>query len=196
MIEIRYAFINKVYELDINVLPSQVIEHIKCINNESRRNQSLACWHLLNKLIFSIYKKNLCEFSFCYQKNGKPIFKNFYVSLAHSHNLVCCALADEEIGVDVEIVRNLKHFNNLVNKMCYNKSNCTVKEFISCFAKKEAKIKKNGEMLGLQHKSIDLDVDDVGICEIVNDNFELYELAYYPNKEVNIVKVEVFDEKN
>ena len=51
MIEIRYAFIDKVDKLDINVLPTEVIDHINSIKNESRRNQSLACWSLLNKLV-------------------------------------------------------------------------------------------------------------------------------------------------
>lgn len=57
MIEIRYAFIDKVDKLDINVLPTEVIDHINSIKNESRRNQSLACWSLLNKLVYSYYNK-------------------------------------------------------------------------------------------------------------------------------------------
>lgn len=61
MIEIRYAFIDKVDKLDINVLPTEVIDHINSIKNESRRNQSLACWSLLNKLVYSYYNKNLCD---------------------------------------------------------------------------------------------------------------------------------------
>lgn len=46
------------------------------------------------------------------------------------------------MGIDVERVRILEHFENLVDKMCYNKGEISVKEFISYFVKKEAKIKK------------------------------------------------------
>ena len=53
MIEIRYAFIDKVDKLDINVLPTEVIDHINSIKNESRRTQALDCWSLLNKLVYS-----------------------------------------------------------------------------------------------------------------------------------------------
>lgn len=191
MIEIRYAFIDKVDKLDINVLPTEVIDYINSIKNESRRNQSLACWSLLNKLVYSYYNKNLCDVPFRYQENGKPLFDDFFVSLAHSNNIVCCALACEEVGIDVERVRILEHFENLVDKMCYNKGEISVKEFISYFVKKEAKIKKSGQRLGLQRNNLDLDTDDVGIKEIVNNNFEYYELAYYPNREVNIEEMEI-----
>lgn len=191
MIEIRYAFIDKVDKLDINVLPTEVIDHINSIKNESRKNQSIACWSLLNKLVYSYYNKNLCDVPFRYQENGKPLFDDFSVSLAHSHNIVCCALACEEVGIDVEMVRILEHFENLVDKMCYNKGEISVKEFISYFVKKEAKIKKSGQRLGLQRNNLDLDTDDVGIKEIVNNNFEYYELAYYPNREVNIEEMEI-----
>lgn len=95
------------------------------------------------------------------------------------------------MGIDVERVRILEHFENLVDKMCYNKGEISVKEFISYFVKKEAKIKKSGQRLGLQRNNLDLDTDDVGIKEIVNNNFEYYELAYYPNKEVNIEEMEI-----
>ena len=43
MIEIRYAFIDKVDKLDINVLPTEVIDHINSIKNESRKNRKIYC---------------------------------------------------------------------------------------------------------------------------------------------------------
>ena len=72
-----------------------------------------------------------------------------------------------------------------------NRHNLHTIFIISYFVKKEAKIKKSGQRLGLQRNNLDLDTDDVGIKEIVNNNFEYYELAYYPNKEVNIEEMEI-----
>lgn len=171
------------------VLPSDVIKHIELMNNTKRKNASIHAWLLLNKLCNEVYYHNLADFTFTYNENGKPIFADFYVSLAHSGDYSCAGIASFPIGIDMEVIRTL-HDNKRIKKVLCGDERLSDKEFLIRFSQEESLVKKRGSFLGIPRKKLCALHDEVSsiILELDNQN---YILSYTPNdKTVEISKEE------
>ncbi len=167
-------------------LPKEVKKHINNIRNYHRKKESICAWSLLNGLVKDTFCKELVEYPFRYNKNGKPEFDNFFVSLSHSKGIVCVAIADYEIGIDIEKIRNLNFQEKLKEKLGVNPQ-ISNENFIALFTRKEAYVKAKGETIG-RLKNLDRNIEKVAnvIIQIEDD---MYSLAYYPNaSEVEIIK--------
>lgn len=107
----------KIYYLDISILPSENydfdgfceerIRYVNGIKDATRKKQSYYVWKLLLRAL-SLLGFDLNAFSFSMNKEGRWIDCSSLVnfSLSHSKNLVCVAICDSEISVDVELVSN------------------------------------------------------------------------------------------
>lgn len=102
--------------------------------------------------------------------NGKPYLKNMpdlYFNLSHSGDYVICALADSEIGVDIQQYRkNIKA--GVLKKVLHESEKdlyqaCTQEEkeafFFQIWAAKEAYAKYTGEGLGVDFRLLMTDAD-------------------------------------
>ena len=51
------------------------------------------------------------QIDYCYGEHGKPDFAEgrFHFNLSHSGQYVCCAVAEEEVGIDIQRMRPLKN---------------------------------------------------------------------------------------
>ena len=66
---------------------------------------------LLAKLLEDIYKIDYSSLEFEINTYGKPYLKQqgIYFNISHSYNMVIVAVADKEIGVDIEKIRNTSY---------------------------------------------------------------------------------------
>lgn len=68
---------------------------------------SVGAWGLLQYALSQMNIKD--DTDVIYNEYGKPFFKNHkdvFFSLSHSENMVMCAISDEEIGCDIQIVED------------------------------------------------------------------------------------------
>lgn len=144
-----------------------------------RKEQMLAYRHhkgkIQNGVGYLLLLHALCEEGvfyempeFQYNEHGKPSLKNYpgwHFSISHSKNAVCCAIAKENIGIDIEDVREYKE--TLAAYSCNEKemsileqSNDKADDFYKLWTKKEAAFKLIGT--GITKKIKDI-LDDTHI---------------------------------
>jgi len=114
---------------------------------------------------------------FCYNEHDKPFLKNYpgwYFNLSHCKTAVCCVLAREEIGIDVEEIASYKE--NLVNYVCNDKeimmlenSDDKAEEFYRLWTRKEAVFKMLGSGITNNIKDI-LDIPYINVESYKSDN--------------------------
>lgn len=75
------------------------------------KNEKYSSWKLLEYGVKDLYNKELSQFSFKKLQSGKWMSDGFCFSISHSKNLVCVAISDKPIGVDIE---NLDEFEKKV----------------------------------------------------------------------------------
>lgn len=160
-------------------LPEDVIKHIDEINNQDRKCASIHTWLLLNKLCNEIYHRDLSMFTFTYNENGKPLFKEFFVSLAHTKGLICVGMADFPIGIDIEMIYPLK--NKRIKRILCGNENLSDEEFFIRFTQQEASVKKAGTLLGYPKGVLNKQKDDVCSIILKLDN-ESFILSYTANE--------------
>ncbi len=102
-------------------LPIDIQKRVDRYKVEEDREKSIIAWDIVNKKI------DLNDNKVSYNKAGKPLMKNKYFSISHSHNLIGVLFADFECGLDVELVtqRDSKVADKILTKEEkeeYNKS--------------------------------------------------------------------------
>lgn len=106
--------------------------------------KGLGLYNLASSLLTEIY----------YNKEGKPLLKDIYFSIAHSQDLVACAITfSGKIGLDVEFARSIvpKHFRHCFTDKEWAKigEDEGMDTFYKYWTQKEAILKANG--LGLSY---------------------------------------------
>ena len=105
---------------------------------------------------------------YIYNEFGKPYIKdsNLYFSLSHSNGVIALAVSKEEIGLDIELIKDVK--DNLalkvMNEAEYNiykglSKNDKISYFYEVWTSKEAYVKKLGTSLTLNPSNINIDTD-------------------------------------
>jgi phosphopantetheinyl transferase len=87
--------------------PKRQAEIVACASEKARREKHFA-WRLLLSAIEKRLGVDPRQLQFRKSENGKWLCDGIYFSISHSDNLVCVALHDSPIGVDVERLRALK----------------------------------------------------------------------------------------
>ena len=107
---------------------------------------------------------------FGYGEHGKPFLKNYptwHFNFSHCKNAVCCVLSREQIGVDVEDIREYKEY--LAEYVCNEKelaalhsSDDRADVFYKLWTRKEAVFKMSGSGITKDIKNV-LENNDVHI---------------------------------
>lgn len=129
--------------------------------HEKSRKQSMGAGLLLQKVL-ALYHMEMT--SVVVGEHGKPMLEGVEFNLSHSGDLVICAVSDEPIGCDVEMIRKapervaVRYFSEsekeYLNQFCGEDYDT---EFFRLWTMKESYVKMTGEGMGLP----------LGIYEIV-----------------------------
>lgn len=118
-------------------------EYISSITDENRKKQSYFVWKVLEKQLTTLGVNINDNFV---NNNGKWSLRygDINFSISHSKNIVCVALSDNKIGVDVEKIDNkiLKLEKKLVVDGCKSEEEKII-ALTSKWTAKEALIKSN-----------------------------------------------------
>ena len=119
-----------IFNSDLSDIDSCRAKYINSISNEKRKKQSYFVWKLLER---ALKIEGIKDFSFV-NNNGKWQLTNEKVkfSLSHSFNMVCVAVDNSCVGVDVEkmgdkillLEKRYKNSNDIKDKN-YSLSVCT-----------------------------------------------------------------------
>lgn len=107
----------------------------------------------LTKLAAQKYNINALSLKMVYSPHGKPYFENlpdFYFNISHSGDLTVIAISDQNIGIDIEKLRNINL--RVAKRFCedeytYITKNVSPTAFFEIWTKKEAYLKYLGEGL-------------------------------------------------
>ena len=120
---------------------------------------------LLQYALQKEYSYNLSEDDIRKKEHGKPYIKNvpFYFNISHCDGLVVCAVSENEIGIDAEVIRTVA---DRVMKRCYSDSeidyvnSCIDKdvEFTKLWTLKESYVKLTGEGIASDLKAVSFDL--------------------------------------
>lgn len=141
--DIKYCDYNTLTKL----LPKERLDKIDSYKTESSKLESLASGLLLRHLLEQYGCKN---YSFSYNKYGKPyIERGPHFSLTHSNKLVCCAVSDNNIGIDAEFISAAR--DNVARRSfsseeyaSYSTASDHTSEFYRLWTRKEAYLKYIG----------------------------------------------------
>ncbi len=114
-----------------------------------KNNLSLYGRALLGYILKSSY--GISRFSYHYSENGKPYLENsdVFFSISHSGSYVLCCVSDNEIGCDIE---RIKDYNPKIAKRFFTEKEAELLErsenkeitFVSLWTLKESILKKEG----------------------------------------------------
>lgn len=144
-----YVFKNNHFGKNITLLNLTPLNHIFAYEEEEKKLCSFSAYYFL--------ENNHINVDFI---NGKPIDKNGkFISISHSSTLVAVAIGDNEVGIDIELI---KPFNeNLINKVFslqekeqYQKGD--IDFFFKIWVNKESYCKRLGTGLTCYPKDIEV----------------------------------------
>lgn len=159
--------------LFLNKIPKAKREKIDNYKNKQRRKQSIVAEMILSNLL---YKNgiNYDEIKITYNENGKPYISNFdlYFNISHSYNFVLVAISKNEIGVDIEKIRNIdKRVSKKISKEpSTEKILCKSEDILKAFVLKEAYLKLRGwpfsklDEIKVKYNEDDIELDDKTCC--------------------------------
>ena len=96
------------FDLDsiLQKLPSERQEKVKKLRHRDDKLRSIQVYLLLQEALSDWVGQNIEQAAMKYHSNGKPYLADYpgiYVSLSHSGDYVVTAIADEEIGIDIQM---------------------------------------------------------------------------------------------
>ena len=114
------------------------------LKNPQRQKQCIVADYLARKMISAHCNVSPCEVEIRKTEDGKPYLpnNNLYISISHSSNLVCCALSETPIGIDIERIRPIS--TETKNHICtpeereYLNTTDSDRRFFELWTKKEA----------------------------------------------------------
>ena len=95
-------------ELTLPLYPTHRQEEIFRCKNEAARQQKYFVWKLLERAIDTYTSLRFANLKFTKTPNGKWVCPDICFSLSHTDGLVCVALSQKSVGVDVERMHNVK----------------------------------------------------------------------------------------
>ncbi len=139
---------------------------ISSIRSEGNKKQSLGAELLLIYAVKKYYPRITLPLEFLVSDYGKPAVKgvkDFHFSLAHSYNVSVLAIAQTDVGIDIEN----KHRTSSAIAEKYFSPRERESEFCHVWTRKEAVAKAEGTGIGLGLDTFDVTGDTVCINGIV-----------------------------
>lgn len=164
------TFIKALYDKDFftkaNIFDNTYVsEHLSKITSDKYKRESTAAYSLLAEMLEYHFGISIKDVHIALNEYGKPFIadKNVFFNLSHSTGIVVCAVSNENIGVDVELIREAKPL--IINK-CFtareSESVITPRDFYRLWTLKEAYFKYIGT--GINRSMADIEfVFDSGI---------------------------------
>lgn len=160
------------------------LEKIKKSNNLLFKKEQLGSHLLLTEVLENAYFQDIQKIEFIYNEFGKPYLKdsNLYFSLSHSNGIVALTISKEEVGLDIELIKEVK--DNLARRIMnddeYNLYQSLDKQnkkiyFFEVWTSKEAYVKSLGTSLTLTPSNIAIE-EDV-LLKQINISNNLYMIA-------------------
>ena len=136
-------------DIDTGILRERIKKHF--IKSETlKRKESVAAKALLCMLLKQRY--NLADFTVDCDENGKPfvVGNKVFFNLSHSGNFVMCAFGDENVGCDIQEIKDYnpkvaKRFFSQNEVVVLEKSDCQALAFTKMWTLKESVLKFSGE---------------------------------------------------
>lgn len=207
MIHIYYSYLSEenhesLLKNDLPKFEADYQEKIKRYRRWQDAQSSLLGRILLFKGVEEIYKNNPHDKVMKHTKYNKPYFDNDLIrfNISHSGEMVVCALSDKyEIGIDIEIVRDVEivdfkshmtenEWNNII--MSGNEKD----SFFDYWTQKEAVIKAHGHGLTIPLNSFEISDNTTKINE---ENYYLKEMKLdekykcYLSLKTNITEISI-----
>ncbi len=88
-------------------------KEIESTENEKVKREKYFSFELLSVMLKEIFNKDISDYNFSKNENGKIVSDGFYLSISHSNGLVAVSVSSKEVGVDVESVKSIE---NLIAK--------------------------------------------------------------------------------
>jgi 4'-phosphopantetheinyl transferase len=207
LIHIYYSYLSEenhesLLKNDLPKFEADYQEKIKRYRRWQDAQSSLLGRILLFKGVEEIYKNNPHDKVMKHTKYNKPYFDNDLIrfNISHSGEMVVCALSDKyEIGIDIEIVRDVEivdfkshmtenEWNNII--MSGNEKD----SFFDYWTQKEAVIKAHGHGLTIPLNSFEISDNTTKINE---ENYYLKEMKLdekykcYLSLKTNITEISI-----
>lgn len=144
------------------------LEKIKKSKNTLFIKEQLGSHLLLTDVLENTYFQEIDKIEYIYNESGKPYIKNssLYFSLSHSNGIIALTVSKEEIGLDIELIKDVKDNLSIriMNDLEYNTYQSLNKEskkiyFFEVWTSKEAYIKKLGTSITLNPSNISIEED-------------------------------------
>lgn len=168
------------------------------------RRRSLLAGVMLEKSVKEILSASFPQIA--YKENGKPYFPDYAIgfNLSHSGDYVMCAIADEEIGCDIQALRPLrvdfvkKYYTDsekeyLQRKQAGGQYPTTAdyeKDVLRIFSAKESYMKYTGLGFRLDFRDIEVDLEQ-GLIRSLGKCAKLIEISIVPDGYVGMCCVRV-----
>ncbi len=145
------AFSDNDYNNCISLMDQKRRKYIESITNENKKKQTVYGEWLVKTALSKMLDTNI-ESIILERKNGKPFIKNFplFVSISHSGNFVAAAFNETEIGIDIEVMREVnlavaKKFCVATDLEFLNSQENKTEAFLKIWTTKEAFLKMTGD---------------------------------------------------
>ncbi len=183
MIKIYYTDVS-VLEFDEKKFKNKIsklrYEKIKTLKKEKDKLLSLGAELLLNYAVQQYFPGVVEPVKYYYNKNGKPFIEGnpVYFSLSHSGNYSACAISDNEIGIDIELMRDInlniakKFFTQKEYEYIISKPEKRIEHFFDIWVLKESYMKATGYGLSLGLRNFSFIIDDSGKIDVFLDKGE------------------------
>lgn len=148
------------------------------------------CGSALLRIFIYMYTSNSPKLiSFKYNKYGKPEIareqnnNNLHFNMSNSQGMLCIGfIKNESIGVDIEVIKPIKDFQDVANNFFSDSEiqqlkifpeDKTLEGFYTCWTGKESFIKFSGEGLSYPLKDFDVQVKELKIGVTYNYNLHV-----------------------
>lgn len=144
------------------------LEKIKKSKNTLFIKEQLGSHLLLTDVLENTYFQEIDKIEYIYNESGKPYIKDssLYFSLSHSNGIIALTVSKEEIGLDIELIKDVKDTlsRRIMNDLEYSTYQNLNKEskkiyFFEVWTSKEAYIKKLGTSITLNPSNISIEED-------------------------------------
>lgn len=171
MIKIYYTDVS-VLEFDEKKFKNKIsklrYEKIKTLKKEKDKLLSLGAELLINYAVKQYFPGVVEPVKYYYNNNGKPFIEGnpLYFSLSHSGNYSACAISDNEIGIDIELMRDInlniakKFFTQKEYEYIISKPEKKIEHFFDIWVLKESYMKATGYGLSLGLRNFSFIIDD------------------------------------
>lgn len=154
-------------------------EYLQSITDSKRKKQSFFVWKLLEHVLIKNGFSNL-QFS---EDDGKwkTDCKNLNFSLSHSENIVCVAISDSSVGVDVEKISDKVKRVLLKKQNSFDYSNLDSETFTKIWCEKESEFKRGKSGIFSSFKILDKINNDYVLTVCASEGVDSLERIEFDN---------------